>query len=243
MSASFDDAPRRGRRTRAATLAAVVEEVARMQAAKISGPTALVAERLAERGIAVSVSTLLVGDCRPHVELVWRRRRSVRSFGPTGRHDLRGVEALVDEVIALRWKVGRIEADLKGELFDRAQSPDRDPRSKAVCARHAAGVVRRAAEIGPVLRALMAKGLFPTFDNVAAALTSGGHPISARSLRRQDVYSRPILAARGEEPPLKPHDPERKGLRRKSAEELGAIVYALNARLREVEAEFGTSLN
>lgn len=49
-----------------------------------------------ERGVPVTEATLRAGDYRARIERLWvRRKASVRSFGPTGGHDLYPVPELV----------------------------------------------------------------------------------------------------------------------------------------------------
>ena len=235
--------PTLARRTDLATLAAVAAEVQLMVDDEVSGPASLLAERLAKHGVFVAISTLRAGDCRQHLERVWTRRlRSVRSFGPTGGHDLRPVEELIDHVIDLKCRIGRVNADLEGRPYDRKDDVERDIRSLAACRTHDDHKRDMAARIEALIPVMAAAGTVPTFASVSEALGKAGHPLSTRRIRSRDEYSRPILKFHGVEPPMKPFDPERDSLSRKSAEELGAMVFALLAELRIKEAEFEATL-
>ncbi|WP_380782605.1 hypothetical protein [Sphingomonas sp. R86520] len=243
VAAAAKGATGRPRRTDPAILEAVVAEVQRMVDGGARGPASLLARRLAERGVKVAVSTLRAGDCRPHLERVWDRRlRSVRSFGPTDGHDMRPVDELVDHVIDLKCRIGRVEADLEGRPYDRNDDVERDVRSLAACRKHDDHKRDTAARIEALIPRMAAAGTVPTFDSVSEALGEAGHPLSARRIRSRDEYSRPILRFHGVEPPMKPFDPERDRLSRLSAEELGAMVRALLAELREKEARFEATL-
>lgn len=231
------------RRTNPVTLAAVAAEVQLMVDDEVTGPASLLAERLAKRGVKVAVSTLRAADCRVHLERVWTRRlTSVRKFGPTGGHDLRPVDELVDHVVDLKCRIGRVEADLVGRPYDRNDDVERDVRSLAACRKHDDHKRDTAARIEALIPRMAAAGTVPTFDSVSKALGEAGHPLSARRIRSRDEYSRPILRFHGVEPPMKPFDPERDRLSRLLAEELGAMVYALLADLREKEAMFEATL-
>lgn len=231
------------RRTNPTTLAAVAAEVQRMVDENVRGPASLVAQRLADRGVVVAVSTLRAGDCRPHLERVWDRRPcSVRSFGPTDGHDLRPIEELVDHVIDLKCRVGRVTADIEGRPYDRSADVERDPRSLARCEAHDRLVRETAARIEALVPVMAAEGVVPTFATVSAALAKAGHPLSERRIGGRDAYSRPILKFHGVAPPIKPYDPERDRLSRWSAERLGAEVVRLLAQLRAKEAEFEATL-
>jgi len=236
--------PRLGaRRTRPALLAAVVAEVGVMSGLGIRGPVSLLVERLAGRGVRVTEATLRSGDCRMAIDPVWDRRLpSVRRFGPTGGHDMRPVEELVEHVIDLRCRIGRVRADTRGAAFDRGAGAGRDVRSLAACAKHEGDVRRRAALIVALLPDMAKQGVFPDFNAVSNAMGNAGEPLSARTLRRNDVYSGLVLAAQARERPTKPVDHERASLLRKSAEELGALVFALIAELAAADAEFISGL-
>lgn len=234
---------RKARRTEPATLAAVADEVQRMVDEEVRGSASLLARRLAGRGVVVGESTLRAGDCRAHLERVWDRRLpSVRSFGPTGGHDLRPVEELVDHVIDLKCRIGRVTADLEGRPYDRSADVERDRRSLARCEAHEVRVCETAARIEALIPVLTASSVVPTFATVSAALGEAGHPLSERRIKSRDAYSRPILRFHGVAPPMKPFDPERDRLSRMSAERLGAKVFALLAELREKEAQFEATL-
>lgn len=234
---------RKSRRTDPATLAAVAEEVERMVDEGMHGPASLLARRLSGRGVVVAESTLRAGDCRAHLERVWDRRLpSVRSFGPTGGHDLRPVEELVDHVIDLKCRIGRVSADLEGRPYDRSADVERDPRSLARCEAHDGKVRETAARIEALIPVMAAAGVVPTLATVSEALAKAGHALSERRIRSRDAYSRPILSFHGVAPPMKPFDPERDRLSRMSAERLGASVFALLADLRAKEAEFEATL-
>lgn len=232
------------RRTRPALLAEIVREVDAMMDEGVSGPLSLLLTRLKSRGVIVTEATLRAGDCRAQLEKVWKRRpRSRRSFGPTRGHDLRPVIELVDEIISLKSKIGRVEADLKGEVFDRQTAIESDARSHAVCAKHATVVATKAAEIPKVVRYLAGRGIFPDYKSVAREMTVREHPLHHRTIRRNENYWRPILEFHDIAPPVKPDDPERIGLLRKSSEELGAMVVQLISQLSQSEAKFEASLD
>jgi hypothetical protein len=117
-------------------------------------------------------------------------------------HDLKPIERLVDEVIDLTCRVGRVEADFAGVAYDRDAEVKRDPRSWAVCAVHAEQVRATADRVKAAIILLAPAGKYPTFKSVAKALTDSGHPITARTIRRQVAYSRPILEFHGIAPPM-----------------------------------------
>lgn len=230
------------RRSHPSTLAEVVREVDAMVSEKVRGPVSLLVGRLAARGITVAESTLRGGDCRQHLERVWTRRaKSVRSFGPTGGHDLRPVVELVDHVLDLQAMIARVEADLKGVIVEKL-AVERDPRSRAVCAKKAIEVAARAALIPGVIKKLAGEGIRPSFKTVAVRLTEAGHPITHRSVRRNEAYWRPILEFELRAPPLKPHETNRAALMKKSSEELGATVHRLLAEHRALCARFEETL-
>jgi hypothetical protein len=215
-----------------------------MVAERLSGPVSLLQGRLAAQGFQISEATLRAGDCRLQLERVWKRRpRSRQTYGPTRGHDLKPVIQLVDEVIDLKARIGRVEADLEGAPFNRSKTVQHDPRSRAVCAMHAEAVAEKAAEIPIVVRFLARRGIFPDYKTVAQEMTTRGHTLHHRSIRRNERYWRPILKFHDIAPPIKPIDPERDRLLRKSSEELGAMVVRLLDHLREVEARFEAKLN
>lgn len=232
------------RRTRPALLAEVVREVDAMINEGVTGPLSLLLTRLEGRGVSVTEATLRAGDCREQLERVWERRpQSRRSYGPTRGHDLKPVIELVDEIIDLKAKVGRVEADLRSEVFDKHATIESDVRSHAVCAKHATDVAKKAAEIPKVVRYLAGRGIFPDYKSVAAEMTVRKHPLHHRTIRRNENYWRPILEFHDIAPPIKPHDPERTSLLRKSCEELGAMVVQLISQLSQSEAIFEASLD
>lgn len=237
------------RRTRAKLIDAVRREVELMETEGLAGPASLLQVRLARRGVAVTLATLRSGDCRPVLERVWKRRpTSTRRYGPTGGHDLRPVEHLVEDVIDITARIARVEADLRGEPI--SSNPRESRRPAAPGKRQDERVAARAALISVVVRDLAARGVDPTFATVAQELgrrelPHSGDPaaISDRQLRRLDEYSRPILEFQGREKPLKPPAADRKALMRLEAEELGAMVHRLLRQLRELEARFMAMLD
>lgn len=231
------------RRTHPSILAEVIREVDLMLEERVKGPVSLLVSRLAARGVSVGEATLRAGDCREHLEKIWSRRKgSIRSFGPTGGHDLRPVEELVDHVLDLRAMIARVKADLEGVAATPPQF-ERDARSVAICTQNDAKVAALAALIPEVIEALARDGIWPTFKTVAARLTADGHSITHRSIRRNEAYWRPILTFQQRSPPIKPSHPDRTSLRRKSAEELGAMVYRLTEEHRTLCARFEATLN
>lgn len=231
------------RRTRAALLTAVVAEVELMRVERVKGPASLLIERLAIRGVRVTAATLRAGDCREHLEKVWSRRpASVSRFGPTGGHDLRKVDELVEHVIDLENRIGRVRADIAGDIFDRQIGNERDTRSLAACGRHDRDVERRVEVLTKVLRKMAAAGVVPDYDTVSDAMTEAGEPLTPRTIRRNEAYWRPLFAFNGHEPPKRLADPRRAKLRRKRAEELGAMVYRLIEELADVERLFRAKL-
>jgi hypothetical protein len=229
--------------TEAEILREVAAEVAAMEKLELRGPASFLAGRLAARGVDVSVRKLRSGEYRPLLERVWRRRpRSVRKFGPTDGNELRPKEELIDHVIDLKCRIGRVRSDIDGKIYDRSGDVERDARSLARCAVHSAQVIEMAKLIEELIPEMAAKGIMPTYRTVSDALKGKGHLLDKRSIRRQEAYWRPIRNFRDDAPTSKVFDPERERLSRLVKEELGAMIVTLKADLRVLNAQFEASL-
>lgn len=222
----------------------VTAEVAAMEEQDLRGPPSFVARRLAARGIRVSVATLRSEPYRRILKGVRRRaRKSVRSYGPTAGYDLRPKDELVDLVIDLKCRIGRVRCDIAGTVYERSGDVKRDSRSLAACAFHAADVQKMARLIEDMLPKMAERGIMPTYKTVSVALEEDGHSLDHRSIRRREEYWRPIREFRNDAPVSKVSDPERDRLNRLPKEELGATVVVLKSELKILDAQFEATLS
>lgn len=230
------------RRTRRRLLQEVRREVEMMSLLGIRGPASLLRDRLAARGVRVTLETLRSGDCRSLLERVWRRRSPSRTlYGRTNGHDARKHAHLVEHVLDLQARVARVQADLEGRVIGVAKL-ERDPRSAAVCRLHAGHVATMASLIGEVVAHLGRTGVHPDYVSVSRELARRGKPLSVRSIQRREEYWRPILAFLDIHRPHLPEVPARVPLSRLCRGSLAATIVRLQAELANLNARFEESL-
>ena len=231
------------RRTPAAVVEAVRSLAADMGSRSERATAPELAERLRASGVAVTEAMLRRGELRTLVMPVWHRRApSRRRHGPTGGREDLPVEQLVEMVVDLSWRVGRVKADLAGEIYDRAAGFERDPRSLAAVGANAARKAAMARLIAKVIPSMAARGVAPDAESVSAELSRRGKPLSARSIERCPEYMQPIRQFLGVPVVVLPPDPQRASLLRTRAVELAAMSVALEAELKELEARFAARL-